>query len=75
MWVTDKQLDGSALFWRQAGEAEFNVVPANVSTYDAGMLGWHKRIYTAVMGPLIGDVRLMAILCVFLWFKKSPGFI
>ena len=57
MWVTDKQLDGSALFWRQAGEAEFNVVPANVSTYDAGMLGWHKRIYTAVMGPLIGDVR------------------
>lgn len=55
MWVTDKQVDGSMVFWRDQNATQWKTAFANVSTYDAGLLGWHKKIYTAVMSPLIPD--------------------
>lgn len=81
MWVTDKLVEGSSLSWRQKGaSSQWNVVPANVSTYDAGLLGWHKKIYTAEMSPLVPDTafeykvgageKLTVLLCVSHWVCK-----
>ncbi len=57
MWVTDKLVADSNLLFRLAGVGGWNKVAANVSTYNAGLFGWHKTIYTAVMSGLQPDAE------------------